>query len=68
MIQVSSCKVDTVTFVDLILSPVLTPCYPQVLEIDGRQIGDGEVGPVTKQLQAAYSKLAESEGEVIPFR
>ncbi|XP_024378737.1 branched-chain-amino-acid aminotransferase-like protein 1 [Physcomitrium patens] len=42
----------------------LTP----VTEIDGRQIGDGKVGPVTKYLQAAYSKLAESEGEIIPFR
>jgi len=41
----------------------LTP----VKEIDGREIGDGEVGPVTKHLQGAYSKLAECEGEQIPF-
>lgn len=41
----------------------LTP----VREIDGRQIGDGNIGPVTKQLQAAYAKLAEHEGETIPF-
>jgi hypothetical protein len=39
----------------------------QVKEIDGREIGDGEVGPVTKHLQGAYSKLAECEGEQIPF-
>ena len=46
----------------------LVLCAFQVLEIDGRQIGDGTVGSVTKQIQAAYSKLAESEGEIIPFR
>lgn len=39
----------------------------QVKEIDGRQIGDGNIGPVTKQLQVAYAKLAEHEGETIPF-
>ena len=39
----------------------LTP----VVCIDGRTIGDGVVGPVTRKLQAAYRALTESEGEPI---
>ncbi|EXC31821.1 Branched-chain-amino-acid aminotransferase-like protein 2 [Morus notabilis] len=40
----------------------LTP----VTKIDGRVIGDGKVGPVTRQLQAAYKKLTESSGCFYP--
>ncbi|KAG9457444.1 hypothetical protein H6P81_001952 [Aristolochia fimbriata] len=37
-----------------------------VVMIDGRIIGDGEVGPVTRRLQKAYKTLTESSGEPIP--
>lgn len=40
----------------------LTP----VTKIDGRVIGDGKVGPVTRQLQEAYKKLTENSGVPIP--
>ena len=38
----------------------------QVTKIDGRVIGDGKVGPVTRQLQEAYKKLTENSGVPIP--
>lgn len=34
--------------------------------IDGRTIGDGEVGPVTRKLQKAYQVLTSKAGELIP--
>ncbi|KAI4301831.1 hypothetical protein L6164_035071 [Bauhinia variegata] len=37
-----------------------------VVKVDGRTIGNGEVGPVTKALQAAYKKLTEESGLPIP--
>ncbi|KAF3454423.1 hypothetical protein FNV43_RR04870 [Rhamnella rubrinervis] len=40
----------------------LTP----VVKIDGRDVGDGEVGPVTRRLQNAYKKLTEDSGVPIP--
>ncbi|XP_015875128.3 branched-chain-amino-acid aminotransferase-like protein 1 [Ziziphus jujuba] len=40
----------------------LTP----VVKIDGRDIGDGKVGPVTRRLQSAYKKLTEESGVPIP--
>ncbi|KAF2307168.1 hypothetical protein GH714_025235 [Hevea brasiliensis] len=40
----------------------LTP----VVKIDGREIGDGKVGPVTQRLQNAYKKLTEESGVPIP--
>ncbi|XP_061349478.1 branched-chain-amino-acid aminotransferase-like protein 2 [Gastrolobium bilobum] len=33
-----------------------------VVKVDGRTIGNGEVGPITRKLQAAYKKLAEQSG------
>ncbi len=33
-----------------------------VIELDGRQIGDGVLGPVTSQLQALYAQKTSSEG------
>lgn len=36
-----------------------------VREIDGRSISDG-AGPVTRQLQDAYRRLTEKEGEPLP--
>lgn len=41
----------------------LTP----VLEVDGRQIGAGSVGPMTQKLQGIYAELTKSEGEPLPF-
>lgn len=38
----------------------------QVVKIDGRIIGDGQVGPVTQRLQDAYKKLTEESGVPIP--
>ncbi|XP_073141850.1 branched-chain-amino-acid aminotransferase-like protein 1 [Henckelia pumila] len=40
----------------------LTP----VIQIDGRTVGDGEVGPVTQRLQNAYKKLTADSGVPIP--
>ncbi|KDP23546.1 hypothetical protein JCGZ_23379 [Jatropha curcas] len=40
----------------------LTP----VVKIDGREVGDGQVGPVTHRLQKAYKKLTEEAGVPIP--
>ncbi|EOA33112.1 hypothetical protein CARUB_v10016450mg [Capsella rubella] len=37
-----------------------------VVKIDGRVIGDGKVGPITKTLQNAYKKLTEESGVPIP--
>lgn len=38
-----------------------------VVKIDGRAIGDGKVGPVTRRLQNAYKQLTEESGVPIPF-
>ena len=38
----------------------------QVIKIDGRIIGDGQVGPVTKKLQQAYGRLTAEAGVPIP--
>ncbi|KAL8261148.1 hypothetical protein R6Q59_025197 [Mikania micrantha] len=37
-----------------------------VLKIDGRAIGDGMVGPITKRLQNSFAKLTEELGVPIP--
>ncbi|XP_010524883.1 PREDICTED: branched-chain-amino-acid aminotransferase-like protein 1 [Tarenaya hassleriana] len=37
-----------------------------VVKIDGRLIGDGRVGPVTRKLQNAYKNLTENSGIPIP--
>jgi branched-subunit amino acid aminotransferase/4-amino-4-deoxychorismate lyase len=33
-----------------------------VVQVDGRQIGDGQRGPVTRRLQDAYTQMVQSEG------
>ncbi len=38
-----------------------------VLETDGRTIGDGDVGPMTRRLTDLYRHSAASEGEPLPF-
>lgn len=38
-----------------------------VIEVDGRTIGDGGVGPVTRMLQALYAVKTTTEGEPLPF-
>ena len=38
-----------------------------VVEIDGRRIGDGAAGPVTRRLQALYDERTSSEGTPLPF-
>ena len=37
-----------------------------VLEVDGRAIGDGRPGPLTKRLRALFAELVLREGEPIP--
>ena len=37
-----------------------------VLEVDGRVIGDGAVGPVTQRLQALHRARTKEEGEPLP--
>ncbi|KAL1536236.1 branched-chain-amino-acid aminotransferase-like protein 1 [Salvia divinorum] len=37
-----------------------------VLKVDGRTVGDGMVGPVTRRLQNAYTKLSSESGVPIP--
>ncbi|MCK5325241.1 MAG: aminotransferase class IV [Woeseiaceae bacterium] len=41
----------------------LTP----ILEADGRTIGDGTVGEMTRRLQALHRELAYRDGEAVPF-
>ena len=41
----------------------LTP----ILEADGRVIGDGKVGPMTRRLQSLHREVAYRDGEKIPF-
>ncbi len=41
----------------------LTP----ILEVDGRVIGNGQPGPLTQKLRAAYAELTTREGEPLPF-
>lgn len=41
----------------------LTP----VLSVDGRVIGDGTAGPVTRRLQQLYAECTSSLGEPLPF-
>jgi branched-chain amino acid aminotransferase group I len=41
----------------------LTP----VLEIDGRRIGDGKPGPVTRELSRVYGDWVRRNGEPLPF-
>lgn len=38
-----------------------------VLEVDGRPIGDGVIGPMTQQLQRLFSERTASEGELLPL-
>eukprot|EP00850_Spirogloea_muscicola_P002262 SM000008S22351 [mRNA] locus=s8:1231426:1236253:+ [translate_table: standard] len=38
-----------------------------VVDLDNRRIGDGSVGPITKQLQNAYQALAQTSGVPLPF-
>lgn len=38
----------------------------QVIKIDGRIVGDGKVGPITRRLQNAYTKLTTESGVPIP--
>lgn len=38
----------------------------QVIKIDGRVVGDGRVGPVTRILQNAYKELTTGSGVPIP--
>jgi len=38
-----------------------------VLEVDGRTIGNGAIGPLTQRLQALFSEKTANEGEVLPF-
>jgi branched-chain amino acid aminotransferase len=36
-----------------------------VTEVDGRTIGDGTVGPLTRRLSALFKEVTETEGEVV---
>jgi hypothetical protein len=36
-----------------------------VLSVDGRTIGNGEIGPMTAQIVAAYHQLVRSQGTPI---
>jgi branched-chain amino acid aminotransferase group I len=38
-----------------------------VLEIDGRAVGTGCIGPITERLQGLYAELAGREGALLPF-
>lgn len=38
-----------------------------VLEVDGRTIGEGTIGPLTRRLQMLFQERTASEGEPLPF-
>ncbi|WZZ12176.1 hypothetical protein YC2023_105265 [Brassica napus] len=48
------------------LSTINMKSFRIVVKIDGRVIGEGEVGPVTRKLQSAYKKLTDDSGVPIP--
>lgn len=65
------CNIDSSRFLFLVY--VVMPPHKivviflyQVVEIDGRIIGDGRVGPVTQRLQIAYKELTSQSGVLIP--
>jgi branched-subunit amino acid aminotransferase/4-amino-4-deoxychorismate lyase len=37
-----------------------------VIEVDGRRIGQGKIGPVTQQLRDLYAERTRGEGELLP--
>jgi branched-subunit amino acid aminotransferase/4-amino-4-deoxychorismate lyase len=37
-----------------------------VLEVDGRRIGEGKAGPLTRRLQALHATWVRAHGEPIP--
>ena len=39
-----------------------------ILEADGRKIGDGQAGSMTKRMQKLHSRYAYENGEPIPFK
>ena len=39
-----------------------------VLEADGRKIGDGNAGPITKRIQKLHSTYTYKNGEPVPFK
>ena len=39
-----------------------------VLELDGRTIGDGSIGPLTKQMRELHRERTREEGELLPRR
>ncbi len=38
-----------------------------VLEVDGRTIGEGVAGPLTRRLQTLFAERTANEGELLPF-
>ena len=37
-----------------------------VLEVDGRTIGDGSIGPLTRRMQGLYTELTAARGQALP--
>jgi branched-chain amino acid aminotransferase len=53
---------------EVILTGTAAEVIP-VIEVDGRQIGDGKPGPVMQQLLAAFQELVKVDGmQVYPER
>jgi branched-subunit amino acid aminotransferase/4-amino-4-deoxychorismate lyase len=38
-----------------------------VLEVDGRTLGDGGIGPMTRRMRELYAELTASKGQSLPF-
>ncbi|KAG6773272.1 hypothetical protein POTOM_020534 [Populus tomentosa] len=65
LLLLSSKAVVVGCILKLTLSKLDSPLQKAV-KIDGREVGDGQVGPVTRRLQNAYKKLTEESGVPIP--
>ncbi|MDX1586540.1 MAG: hypothetical protein R3222_07345 [Balneolaceae bacterium] len=37
------------------------------IEIDGRKIGNGKMGPMTQRLRNLHRELTQNSGEPLPF-
>jgi len=63
--QVVMTRHDLFTADECFLTGTAAEIVP-VIKVDGRIIGDGKPGPITRELEAAYHRLTREEGVEVP--